>query len=153
MKIYKNNDAKLPENTGTTFYKVTEDQLLKYYDKDKNPIARYIVSENGFNAFDLDLMYGSEVIGDALYYCDTDGFDIEVNGQEVAPEDALDKFGVDALTTYIKDADTDFIKRHLSSYEFKPVNLDKVAADILDDGSITFTEMVKFAYDLDLIDL
>lgn len=153
MKVFRKDDVETTEEFGSTiFYTITESQLLKHYDNDENGIVRYVVSEEGFNAFDLDRMYGSQVIGDVLYLCVTDFQDIEVNGEKIYPEDALDMYDVSALSAYIQDGDDKIIDRYLSKYELRPIDVNSVALDILDGGATDFTDVVEWAKDLDLID-
>lgn len=154
MKIYNHKDdgENLPDGSGTTFYTITEDQLLKHYDKAENLIVRNVVSDEGFKAFDLDSMYGSKIIDDTLYLCVTDGMEITVNGNEVDPEFALEDYSISDLSKYIKEGDDTIINRYVSEYELKDIDLNKVAIDILDGGAVTFTDVVKYAADLDLLD-
>ena len=153
MKVFRKEDIEIDEGVGSTvFYTITESQLLKHYDADDNYIVRYIVSENGFDAFEIDNMYGSKLIGDILYLCVTDGNDIIVNGEEIFPEDALDMYDISALSAYIQPGDDDVIDRYVSTYELKPIDINDVAPDILDQGAVDFTEVVEWAKELDLLD-
>lgn len=152
MEIFKKDKTTDVESGDTKFYTITESQLLKHYDKNKNGILRFVVSENGFNAFDIEKMYGSKIIGDILYLCVTDGYEIDVNGEMIEPEFALDMFDISALSAYIVDGDDKIIDRYVSEYELKPIDLNDVALDILDGGAVDFTDIVEWANDLDLLD-
>ena len=153
MKVFRKDDITAAEESGdTTFYTITESQLLKHYDSNDNGILRFVVSENGFNAFDIDRLYGSKIIGDVLYLCVTDGHDIIVNGEETYPEDALDMYDISALSAYIQEGDDKIIDRYVSEYELKPIDINDVALDLLDGGAVDFTDVVEWAKDLDLID-
>lgn len=149
LKISKNS-----RRSGTTFYKITEDQLLKFYDKIDNQILRFIVSNNGFDAFNVDLMYGSKLINRVLYLCVTDGRDIEVKGKMVDPESALDDYGISGVSDYVEDGTDDIIQRYITFYELnltKDFDLNKVAYDIISGNYADFTQVVKDAEELDLL--
>lgn len=153
MKYYRHEDG-LPvaEDAGTTFYTINESDLLKYYDKSNNPILRYVVSENGFKAFDIDDLYGSRLIGDTLYLCVTDGNDITVRGEDVFPEDALEDYDISDLSGYIEDGNDKIIGRYLTAYELKPFDLNDVAYELMKGGTATFTDILTWANELDLLD-
>ena len=137
-------------NYGTAFYSVTEDQLQNYYDNEENIIIRYLVNEYGFEAFDIERLYGSAIIDDVLYICDTNGEEILVGGQSINPEDALENFTLDELSTYVIPADDSIIKRYLSEYELAEFDLDDVAYDLI-DGTTTFSDVAKWADKMGLL--
>lgn len=154
MDIYEEDiEEIIPEESGTTFYYITEDDLLKFYDKNDNGILRFIVDRDGFDAFDLDKLYGSQLFGDILYLCVTDGNEIMVDGELVAPEEVLDIYTPEDISEYEKHANDGIIRRYLSEYEMKEVDLDDVAFDMINDGYADFTEVVKWADELDWLDL
>lgn len=139
-------------NDGTRFYAVSEDQLKDAFRTESNNIIRYIINRDGVNAFDLDrALFGSAVFDDVLYICDTDGKQILVNGKEIDPEDALDTYGVEELEDYIEDADDKIIKRKLTFYELKHMNLDNLAKEMI-ENNFGFTELVRNAEELGLLD-
>lgn len=153
MKYYRHEkDLPTAEQAGTTFYTITESDLLKHYDESDNPILRYVVSENGFNAFNIEDLYGSKLVNDTLYLCVTDGDDITVNGEDVYPEDALEDYDTSELAGYIKEGNDDIINRYLSTYELKPINLNDVAAELMKGGAAKFTDILSWANELDLLD-
>ena len=135
---------------GTAFYAVTEDQLKDYYKDEENGVIRYLVEEYGFDVFDLEKLYGSATIDGVLYICDTDGVPIEVDGQEVDPEDALETFSIDELAYYIIDADDSIIKRYLTDHELAEFNIDEVAYSMI-SGVDTFSDVVRWIDELGLL--
>ena len=146
-------DPTIPEESGTVFYEITESDLLKFYDKSDNGIMRFIVDRDGFDAFDLEQLYGSELFDDhLLYLCVTDGADIEINGEDVFPEEALAKYTPDDLFAYIKPGNDGIIRRYLSEYELKTYDINDVAFDMIHDGYPDFTEIVKWAEELGWLD-
>lgn len=138
MKIYKNITAaiKSAKNVGTTFYSVTADDIIEAYgDSTLNVWIRQAFVERGLDAIDYDNnLYGSKVIDDVLYICDTDGRDIEVNGNPTDPEDALDEYVVDELSEYIEPASAEIIRRYITEYELKDPDFEGWAIDLLRDG-------------------
>ena len=154
MDIYEEDIEEIvPEESGTTFYYITEDDLLKFYDKSDNCILRYIVENEGFDAFDLEKLYGSELFGDIFYLCVTDGNEIMIDGEMVAPEEVLAMYAPEDISEYEKHGNDGIIRRYLSEYEMKEVDLDDVAFDMINDGYADFTEIVKCAVELDWLDI
>lgn len=137
-------------NYGTAFYAVTEDLLKQFYNDSENPIMQHLVNTYGFDAFDIDTLYGSEIIDGVLYVCDTNGSYIDVNGEEVDPESALESFTLDELSDYIIDADESIIKRYLTEHELAGFDLDDVAYDMIHNG-YAFSEVAKWADKMDLL--
>lgn len=151
MKITSSTSITAAEVIGTVFYEVTEDQLKSYYDESvDNMISKYLVREYGFDAFDLDRMYGSAVVDDNLYICVTDGDYIEIDGYEINPEDALQEYSIEDLQAFIQPADDEIMKRYVSSYEFKTPDMDEVALELLTAGH-SFYQIVEDANELDLM--
>ena len=147
MEIYRNTKS-TPDGSGTTYYYITEDQLLKFYDKSDNVIMRYLVSENGFDAFYIEGVPGYAMFDDILYICDTDGADIMVNGKSIDPERALMKYTPDDLSEYEERGTDSIIKRYLSEYELAEFDPNEVVLSMLDTGFADFKEIVKSAKDL-----
>lgn len=101
----------------------------------------------GFEAIDLEHnLFGSYIDGNTIYFCDTDGEDIEVNGQMFNPEDAMEEFGPEVLESYIQDATPEIIRRFITPYELK-FDVDEGAYWLMKDG-FGFTEIVKSYEDL-----
>lgn len=139
---------------GTTFYKITEDQLKKFYEDDKNIALRYIVESKGFDAFNTDEMYGSyySPSEDAFYYCETDGHYISVNGNdEVDPESAMEDYSIEDLYEYIEDGTDDEIRKYFSEYELADIDADDVGTSLVEDG-YTFKEALEALDKLDALD-
>lgn len=149
MKIYGASSSLVE---GTTFYRVTPDQIRRYYSDDDNIIVKYLVRNEGLQAFDIDQIYGSALIGSDAYICVNDGEPIEVDGEEVDPEDALELFDIEDLQEYIQDADDEIIRRYLSMYELDEFDLDSVAIELLSAG-YSFVAIAQAAEDLERFDI
>ncbi len=140
------------DSTGTTFYEVTDEMLQDFYRDDKNIVLTYLVRNEGLDAFDtVETAIGSAMIDGVLYVCVTDGAEIDVNGELVDPEYALDEYSIEELSDYIVPADAEVLKRFVSQYELRPVDLDDIAIELLNAGH-SFSTIVQDAADLDLLD-
>ncbi len=141
---------------GTVFYKITEEELVNFYDTyEDNDVFRYLVQVYGFQTFDIDKLYGSYLDSNAntLYLCVTDGEDIQVGvDSDVYPEDAFYEYSEEELQSYIQPATDEIIKRYLSPYEISlPVSINQIALDMLEED-YSFVSIVQGMKDLDLLD-
>lgn len=139
---------------GTTIYEVPLSEVQDKYKDDI--IVSYLLATRGFNAFDLErYCEGSIVNGDNLYLLDTDYSPVRIFGVEVDDvELLLEDYTVDELDAagFIKPATKEVIRRYLSDYELtNDFDLDEVASALMSEGH-TFTEIVKAASNIDLID-
>lgn len=142
MKIYIRADSS--ESAKTTFYKVNLDDVISYYEN-KNAWIYAAFKYEGFDCLNIKDMYGSKIIDDTLYLCVTNGVDIDVNGESVDPEEALDKYSIDDLSEYIKDATDKVIRDELDDAVIKDLdNNDKYtewALELLNSG-FSFVDLV-----------
>lgn len=140
-------------DAGTTFYHATlEDVTETLRKQDANIILRHLLDDRGFNALDFDNhFFGGGVYDDELYICITDGQDIDVDGDLIFPEDALEEFGPEALSAYIEEATPEVIHRNVTTYELKPFDIDEVAKNMINSGVYDFLDVVKAAQDADII--
>lgn len=151
MKKFKPIKAAVAESISATtrFYPVELDwfiQLLK--DNDKNPMLIWLVEQKGFDAFDLDQLYGSAVSDDVLYLCDTNGEDILIDGEPVDPETAIENYGIEAIQPYISDPDTKYILRYLSPDEVSEIDLEEAAQALMNQPyKYSLAAVVNFAKD------
>lgn len=135
------------EGIGTTYYKATIDDVVDAIRDGSNLFVYYAMLALGFESIDLDHnLFGSYIDGNTIYLCDTDGEDIEVNGQMFDPEDAMEELGPEALESYIQDATPEIIRRFITPYELK-FDIDEGAYWLMKDG-FGFTEIVKAYEDL-----
>lgn len=132
----------------TTFYKITLNDLKQAF-SNENAWLLASINNLGFRAIDIDSLIGSRVIDNVLYLCVTNGVDIDVNGKQADPEDALFQYNLDDLSEYVEDATEDIILANIDEYNMKPPNYDSLASDLISDG-YTFTELVD--YYLQLVD-
>ena len=145
MKLYKNiNAAEKPaKHAGTTFYSATVDDIIDAYgDMTLNAWIRQAFVDRGLDAIDYDHnLYGSAVINDVLYICVTDGYEIEVNGEEVDPEESLSEYTPEELSDYIEPATAEIIRRNITEYELKTPDFESWAIDLLRYG-YAFSKLV-----------
>ena len=125
---------------GTTWYPVTLKQFKDFAeDNIENVFLKYAVTYDGFDALDLDLMYGTRIVDDVLYICSSDGKDIRVGNEEVDPEFALDTYTPDELSVYMEDVNDKVLESHTTVNDFDKdllkENLDNAAIEALQGGS------------------
>ena len=123
----------------TTYYRVTVKDLLDYF-KDKNVWMWAAFDNEGFDCLDIKSLYGSAIIGDTLFLCETNGVEIEVDGEQVDPETALEDYSISALSKYIKDVTDKAIEKNIDEYVIKGFKYDKWAPDLI--KKYDFTDMV-----------
>ena len=103
---------------GTTFYSITLDDAIASLKKLKcNLFIIYELERRGWDAINIEDLYGSNIINKVLYVCVTDGQDIEIEGEMIDPEEALELYDVKDLSSYIQKADAKFISKHVTEYE------------------------------------
>ena len=125
----------------TVFYKVTLASAINaLIDQNIWLYCSFIYDE--FNCLDIDNMYGSKVIDSTLYLCVTDGEDILVKGASTNPEDALEKYSIEDLSSYIEDATPEIIRNYIDEYAIKKPQYDKWVPIILSNG-YKFTDIVN----------
>lgn len=136
------------ESIGTTYYRISSDQILKAYSaKTEDPFIYYAIAEDGLAAINLDTLVGSQIVDDELYICQSDGQNIIVDNTEVDPFVALEEYGVEACENYIEDVDSKFILDTITIYEIDRksiiAHLNDAAADAL-DREYDFTTLVRY---------
>ena len=133
-----------------TYYRVTLDDIesVMQDSTDANIWSLKSFQEIGWDAIDFEHnLFGSQVIDDVLYICNTDGRDIDVRGEKVDPETALDDYKLSDLYTYIEDADEEIILKYNTPYEIKTPKFNNWASELLKDG-YTFTDIVNDAQEI-----
>lgn len=141
--------TKISEN-GTIFYRIPLQDVIKYYDNPKRNIWVWkSFVEEGWNCINFDnSLFGSAVDGSDLYLCVTDGMEIDVDGNAVDPEQALEEYDLDELSDYILPGNDGIIRRYITDSEIKTPKFDKWASDLIDDG-YDFTSLVEDAMEFD----
>lgn len=134
MKISKVTAAK-QNPTQVIFYKITADALREAYSDDKsNLFIQHMIEKEGMSCIDLKQLYGSDIIDDVLYLCVDRGYDIVINGEEVNPEEALDKYTVEELSAYIQEADEETIQWYINEAVITFDDPDDIAIELLEAG-------------------
>lgn len=137
--------------SGTIFYKA-EFQTVKDVLSKVNVWIDYALRGEGFDAIDFKRgMFGSAVIDNILYICQTDGQELNINGTLVDPEEALEKCNIEDLADYIEDATDDIIKSNITEYEIQFNNITALALDMLNDG-YEFKEIYEAAEEIGLFE-
>lgn len=121
---------------GTVWYEAEFDQVRDAL-KEENLILYGAFLTNGFDC----ILPGSYVQGDHLYICESDGELINVNGDQVDPESAMEEYGPEMLSAYIVPADDKIIQQKLTDYEITNYDIDEVADALFEEG-YTFTTIL-----------
>lgn len=154
MKITKAETSSKKSDTGTTFYRIPLEALIDAH-KDSNIWIQQVLASEGFEAIDLaHSLFGSRVIDDILYLCITDGYDIEVEGNEVDPESALDYYNPETeLADYVKPGPKSIILENITEYELNSIDFNAELKNMLDSG-YDFIELMRAAVELypDILD-
>lgn len=147
MKIYRNNVNAAVNSTktySTTYYLVTFNQIESFFNTESaNVWIAKAFDELRWDAIDFDNnLFGSQVVGDDLYICVTDGKSIEVNGELIDPEEALEVYTPDELSEYIESTTDVIIQKYITEYEITAPDFDNWAAELL-ANNISFSRMVS----------
>ena len=120
---------------GTVWYEAEFDQVRDAL-KEENLILYGAFLTNGFDCIsNIDInLPGSYVQGDYLYICESDGELINVNGDQVDPDSAMEEYGPEMLSAYIVPADDKIIRQKLTDYEITNYDIDEVAYELFDEG-------------------
>lgn len=135
---------------GTVFYKITPLEFEDAFDSaEVNAFLQYLALSRGFNAFDLDKMYGSFEYGDDFYLCVTDEYPIIIDGEEVQPEYAYEDYGFDAIANLVQPSTPEIILKYFTTYELEDFDIDEVADRMMNREGYTFSMLVNEANDPD----
>lgn len=138
---------------GTRFYKIPKSDLIDYaWKSDGNVWIDSLLKDHFDDNILEDVMFlGSRVIDGSLYYCVSDLLPIEVDGEYVDPENALDDYSLKDLSGYIVDpAPRSVIEKvDFDDLSFSGVDLEAMAIAILEDGE----SLYKLFEDADALSL
>ncbi len=137
---------------GTSIY-ILSPQDVEDAIRGTNLIAEEAFKLYRWDAFDLESMYGSEVVGNDFYLLKTDGNYINIDGEDVDPEELLAQYEIEDIPEYLfKEKDDSVIRSNFSPYELsKKIDLNEIALSLLQSG-FKFTSIVDDARDADMID-
>lgn len=154
MKMKRSKSTKLQSvtaasNIGTTYYRATLDNVIQTLTRnDANIFLLYLIEADGFDALDFKKhMFGSAVFEenheDVIYICVTDGYEIEVDGEMIDPEEALENYSPSYLDNRIQDANDDIIMRNITPYELLDFDESSIARGILRTYDVSFKKVVS----------
>lgn len=132
MRIYAASES-------TVWYQLSKSDLLNNMTDKENVWVEEAITENDLeDVFDLDSLDGSFVEDDRLYYLVTDEAEIEINGENVIPENAYKELGKDAISSYIKTGASSSIIRRITGEDIAwgKLNLEDMCKDLLDVESL-----------------
>lgn len=152
MKIHKSSHEPITAaesgGLGTTWYRVTGEQFRDFIeDREDNLFVKYTALYNGFESLNLTQMFGSAVVDDELFICETDGQPIVVGGDaDVDPETALENYTPEELEAYIEDAKEQTLTKYITYREFKPDLLEddqnNAAIEALQSGDYSLKDVI-----------
>lgn len=139
---------------GTQFYRITTQMLVNnspYY-KDNCWAVEMLESLPLDRVLKVESLWGSKVIDDVLYFCKTDGEELEIGGEFVDPEDALETFNLSALSKYIVDKVPKEIYREITDSDLNigAIDVDNMAIDLINAND--FRMVVNDARDLGILE-
>ena len=163
IKVISNDNLKsnyIPimaaEQGGTVYYHATDDELSSLLES--GGANTWIFEAINFNRLEdiinLDAgLYGSKIIDDEIYLCVTDGHDINVNGENVDPESALDQYDIDELAAYIQPMTEEIAVRYITEQEMNLSTdmVDSLALDLIEEAGYSFAYLAKEAQEIGLI--
>lgn len=133
---------------GTSWYPVSISKFSDFAeDHIENVFLKYTALYDGFDALDLDLMYGTRVIDDTLYICSSDGKAIQVGNEEVDPEFALDNYTPDELHAYMEDVTDNVLISHTTANDFDRKLLEENLRDAAIEALQDFVDFPKLIED------
>ena len=137
---------------GTTFYAIPAERLLKAFDRSRKKLNKFfvdIIRYTDLEALNPNSFYGSHIdtVNNVFYLCVSDGKPIKVNGEEIDPDEALDKYTIEDLAEYTEQPSDDLILQHVTMYELNPEvfdsdTIDTIVQENLEKG-VHFKEIVK----------
>lgn len=154
MKIFSKQSITSAQNTGTTWYEITRDDILKNSLWAKNIWINYRISEYPlYEALNFKSLEGSFATEDVLYYLVTDYNTISVNGEEVEPDEASDYFEIRDLQSYISKTDVQEQAKRItdSDISWEDVDIEEIAKELLNFNDLE--SVAKDAEDIGLIEL
>lgn len=134
------------EDMGTTYYTTDINQILDFLkNEDANIWLIGSFELDGLDALNLETnLFGSKIIEDILYICVTDGSDINVNGDMIDPESALDDYDVEELSAYIRPADDEILRSWITVSEIYEPDMNEMAPRLMDEG-YSFVDLMEDA--------
>ena len=123
MRIYAASES-------TVWYQLSKSDLLNNMTDKENVWVEEAITENDLeDVFDLDSLDG---------YLVTDEAEIEINGENVIPENAYKELGKDAISSYIKTGASSSIIRRITGEDIAwgKLNLEDMCKDLLDVESL-----------------
>jgi len=134
-KFIKADDSNTRSALGTTIYPITVEQLRSAFEGENIWLDKSL-QERGIDAIDTSTLFGSQVFGQELYLCITDGYEVQIDGQEYDPEAILEDYGPSSpkVREFLQEPTPEIIRRHITSDEFHEPWFNEWAPSLLRDG-------------------
>ena len=136
MKRYIRSTVEPAVTQGTTFYRVTLDEVIDHFsDKSENVFILKSFEELGWDALDFHKhLYDSFICEDDLYICVTDGKQIRYNDKFISVDKLPKDIDLDELSKYIANANDPIIHRYITPYEIKTPPFTKWSKELEAEG-------------------
>lgn len=136
MKLYIRSDVQPAMTSGTTFYRVSLDDVIKHFSAEKeNAFILKSFEELGWKALNFHKhLYDSFICEDDLFICVTDGKKIRYNDKFMSPDKLPDDIDLDELEPYIALGNDQIIHRYITPYELKEPKFTEWSADLEAQG-------------------
>lgn len=136
MKLYIRSSVQPAMTSGTTFYRITLDDVIKHFSKkSENAFMMKSFEELGWKALDFHKhLYDSFICEDDLFLCVTDGKKIRYNDKFISPDKLPKDVDLDELDSYIAIGTDAVIHRYITPYEVKQPKFTEWAKELEAEG-------------------
>lgn len=121
MKRYIRSSVQPAMTSGTTFYRITLDDVIKHFSKEsENAFMMKSFEKLRWKALDFHRhLYDSFICEDDLFLCVTDGKKIRYNDKFISPDKLPKDIDLEELDSYIAIGTDAVIHRYITPYEVK----------------------------------
>ena len=136
MKRYIRSSIQPAMTKGTTFYRVTFDDVIKHFNKkSENIFILKSFEELGWKALDFHKhLYDSFICDNDLYICVTDGKKIRYNDKFMTADKLPNDIDLEELEPYIAEGNDQIIHRYITPYELKEPKFTKWSKELEAEG-------------------
>ena len=136
MKRYIKANVEPAQTTGTTFYRLTLDDVISHFSQKSENVWLYkLCSELGWKALDFGgHLYGSFIKDGDLFICVTDGTKIRYNDKFYDPYKLPRNAKVNGLEKYVSLGNDKIIHRYITPYEVVTPEFEKWSDELIAEG-------------------
>lgn len=136
MKRYIKSSTQAAQTNGTTYYRVSLDDVIDYFSQKSQNVWLYkLFLEKGWKAIDLgDNLLGSFFKNGDLFICVSDGTKVFYQEKFIDPFKLPRGVDLDDLQDYISIGTDQTIHRYITPYEVVRPNFDEWTDELLAEG-------------------